>query len=79
MGDFLASSLTREGAESMITPREIIRDFVTLLDLLYTNPDKSFSDLVGLLPKTEAPAEDDAPAESAPAPGKSVTMADLEF
>ena len=31
----------------MITPREIIRDFVTLLDLLYTNTDKTFADIAG--------------------------------
>lgn len=45
--DFLTSSLSREGADKMITPREIIRDFVTLLDLLYTNTDKTFADIAG--------------------------------
>ena len=45
MNDFLTSSLKREGAGTMITPREIIRDFVTLLDLLYTNPAASYADI----------------------------------
>ena len=30
----------------MITPREIIRDFVTLLDLLYQNPGATFTDMM---------------------------------
>ena len=30
----------------MITPREIIRDYVTLLDLLYQNPDKSYDGIM---------------------------------
>ncbi len=47
MRDFLTQSMTGEGADSMITPREIIRDYVTLLDLLYTNPDRSFADILG--------------------------------
>lgn len=45
MNDFLATSLKREGAGTMITPREIIRDYVTLLDLLYTNRDLSYADI----------------------------------
>ncbi|MCI9450250.1 MAG: DUF2791 family P-loop domain-containing protein [Clostridiales bacterium] len=46
MTEFLRSSLSRAGAESMITPREIIRDYVTLLDLLYQNPDKSYKEIM---------------------------------
>lgn len=45
-GEFLTEELSRAGAEEMITPREIIRDFVTLLDLLYQNPDASFAQLL---------------------------------
>ena len=57
MKDFLTQSMTREGAESMITPREIIRDYVTLLDLLYTNPDRSFSDILGHVQRTSVSAK----------------------
>ena len=44
--DFLKIALSRSGADSMVTPREIIRDFVTLLDLLYQNPGKTYEDVV---------------------------------
>ena len=43
---FLIEELSRAGAEEMITPREIIRDFVTLLDLLYQNPGATFTDMM---------------------------------
>ena len=43
---FLKEELDRAGAEEMITPREIIRDFVTLLDLLYQNPGATFEDMM---------------------------------
>ncbi len=82
MKDFLISSLSRTGAETMITPREIIRDYVTLLDLLYTNKDKTFADIVGFLPRSTA--EDDENESSADSAGsvpekKPITIDDLEF
>lgn len=43
---FLREELSRAGADEMITPREIIRDFVTLLDLLYQNPGVPFHDIM---------------------------------
>lgn len=67
--DFLTSSLSREGADKMITPREIIRDFVTLLDLLYTNTDKTFADIAGTVVRSSVAsnvdeADDDAAGAS---------------
>ncbi|MBR3060581.1 MAG: ATP-binding protein [Oscillospiraceae bacterium] len=35
---FLRVELSRVGADQNITPREVIRDFIELLDLLYQNP-----------------------------------------
>lgn len=70
MKAFLMQSMSREGAESMITPREIIRDFVTLLDLLYTNPDKSFEDIAGTLERTSASSSDEDAEDT---PGTRVT------
>lgn len=83
MRDFLASSLSREGADTMITPREIIRDFVTLLDLLLTNPDKSFEDIVGSVNRTAVAANIDE-AEDEPAPAQvpqkpKITLDDIKF
>lgn len=43
---FLSTSMTREGAEELMTPREIIRDYVTLLDLLYSNPEYGFDEIM---------------------------------
>ncbi len=83
MRDFLAASLSREGADTMITPREIIRDFVTLLDLLLTNPDKSFEDIVGAVDRTTVAADideatDEKPAQPAPQKPK-ITLDDIQF
>ncbi len=36
---FIKLEYGRIGADSNITPREVIRDFIELLDLLYQNPD----------------------------------------
>lgn len=62
MAEFLKNSLSRAGAEEMITPREIIRDYVSLLDLLLQNPDKSYRDIVGK--KTEVPVQASTASES---------------
>ena len=43
---FMNHALSRAGAEEMITPREIIRDFLTLLNILRDNKGASFETLV---------------------------------
>lgn len=43
---FMTEVLTRLGTDQMLTPREVVRDFVTMLNLLYQNPTLSFADLV---------------------------------
>lgn len=56
--EFITSSLRRAGADEMITPREIIRDFLTLLNILRDNPTATFSELVkGLDKRCEEKAE----------------------
>ena len=47
MVSFLNICLERAGADSMITPREMLRDYMTVLNILMQNPDVSFSDIVG--------------------------------
>ena len=44
---FLTAEYNRVGAESHITPREIIRDFIELLNILLQNPEKSIAELLG--------------------------------
>lgn len=45
--DFIKIEYERVGANTNITPREVIRDFIELLDILYQNPNKKFSDIIG--------------------------------
>ncbi len=90
MSDFLATSLKREGAETMITPREIIRDYVTLLDLLFTNPKATYAEIkktaVSGPPIISSENENDIPAGPVPpiqATGspqsRQVTLDDIKF
>lgn len=44
---FLTIEYNRVGAETHITPREIIRDFIELLNILYQNPQKSVGEILG--------------------------------
>lgn len=47
MVSFLNVCLERAGADSMITPREMLRDYMTVLNILMQNPNVSFSDILG--------------------------------
>lgn len=44
---FLTVEYNRIGAETHITPREIIRDFIELINILYQNPQKTVSEILG--------------------------------
>ena len=44
---FLTVEYNRVGAETHITPREIIRDFIEVLNILYQNPGKQVAELLG--------------------------------
>lgn len=44
---FLTVEYNRVGAETHITPREIIRDFIELVNILYQNPQKNVSEILG--------------------------------
>ena len=43
---FLTKARARQGADEMLTPREIIRDFLTVLNLMRDNHGTSFSEIV---------------------------------
>ena len=72
----------------MITPREMLRDYMTVLNILMQNPEASFDDVVGshvtLKTANDDPDElslEDAPekeATTAPA-AKKFTANDIEF
>ena len=63
MMQFLQICLARAGADSMITPREMLRDYMTVLNILMQNPNANFEDVVGsaVTLKTDAEAEESAP------------------
>lgn len=56
---FMNAALSRQGAEEMITPRELIRDFLTLLNILRDNPNATFDTLVKNTSFTKAEDTDD--------------------
>lgn len=46
LSDFIKLEYGRIGADQNITPREVIRDFIELLDLLYQNPSLTLGELM---------------------------------
>ena len=46
LGSFIRIEYGRIGADQNITPREVIRDFIELLDLLYQNPKLTLDELL---------------------------------
>ena len=94
MTHFVSLCLARAGADSMITPREILRDLVAMLNILYQNPDAAYETVVGTAvslrhentENEDAPLPEDTPAAGpAPAPSPApqekptVTLDDLTF
>lgn len=66
LAEFLRIELGRVGTSTLITPREIIRDFIELLDILYQNPSVGVSELLKSDSFTFAQApvgDDDAPVD----------------
>ena len=47
MVDFIQMEFGRIGADSHITPREVIRDFIEVLDIVYQNPQVKVRELLG--------------------------------
>ena len=46
MARFLEVSLARAGADSMVTPREMLRDYMTILNILLQNPRVTFEEIL---------------------------------
>ncbi len=79
---FLNICLSRAGADSMITPREMLRDYMTVLNILMQNPEAKFDDVVGISVtlKTAASEDEDAPqGNSAVAPLSGATQAKAKY
>ena len=83
---FMSHALAKAGAEELITPREIIRDFLTLLNILKDNPDATFEQLINRVTFTKGEGDGevafDAQTESAPVlttPAKKIGLFDIDI
>ncbi len=45
--NFMQTVVNRLGADELLTPREVVRDFISVLNLLRQNPDTTFPALIG--------------------------------
>ena len=76
--EFLTQALKRAGAEELVTPREIIRDYLTLLDILKDNPNATFREI--LSSRAGGGGADTGDANAGPSAHISgVTLSDLDF
>ena len=78
---FLEICLSRAGADSMITPREMLRDYLTVLNILMQNENATFEDVVGsaVTLKTDADSDESPASASGNPEKKTFSAADLEF
>ncbi len=78
---FFRRAVSRAGANALITPREIIRDYMNVLNLLYQNPDAKFADIFKSVEQSEAdPVSEEAkPDAFAPVPSAGVDLSVLDF
>ena len=69
---FLSVVTSRTGAEELITPREVIRDFIAVLDVLRNDPSKEFSAIVSAFGSKETKTIQTQEK-------RAVTLEDIEF
>ena len=76
---FLETEYGRVGADSHLTPREVIRDFVEMLDILSQNPGVTVEQLLGseqFTSPVKAPVEQDTASFAAPGGGQAPAAQD---
>ena len=61
---FLTLALSRAGTNSMITPREILRDYLTVLNILMQNESADFEKIVARVGAESVPASETESAET---------------
>ena len=78
---FLANALAKAGAEELITPREIIRDYLTLLNILRDNPSAKFDELIDKVTaqSVNTPSADTASVKASTSSTKKVTIFDIDI
>ena len=62
---FLQIEFGRVGADTHLTPREVIRDFIELLDIAYQNPETPVEELLGNVGSAGAPGGDSGGTDAA--------------
>ncbi len=75
---FVRKATERAGADSLITPREIIRDYLTLLNILKDNSNASFAELIKIDINATASANREVEAETAQVK-KKISLFDIEI
>ena len=76
--NFLKLCLRRAGADSLLTPREMLRDYMTILNILFQNRNASFESLLSANSDNQSGFEDGSNAKTA-APEKDISIEDIEF
>ncbi len=77
---FLGHCLSRTGTEELMTPREIIRDYLTLLAILRDNPGTTLEEVLAKQTINSSDGTDDSgDGEVACGKGNGIGLADLDF
>ena len=79
---FVNMARSRAGADEMLTPREIIRDYLSFLNVLHDNKNARFCDLLKNARFTSADGSDDSDDEGVYTPGESdgkVSLFDIDI
>ena len=77
---FLGIALSKAGAEELITPREIIRDYLTLLNILRDNEGARFEDLIDKVSFTsEAQDSHVSSGNKTLSPTKKISIFDIDI
>ena len=78
---FLETSLSRAGAEDLITPREMLRDYMTVLNILMQNENVSFEQIINrtLVGNEMKKSTDDESNKTVTKNSTEYTTADIEF
>jgi hypothetical protein len=77
--EFLLKALSKAGAEELITPREIIRDYLTLLNILRDNKGAKFEELVNRIEITAELMERERDDSALPAPKEKISIFDIDI
>lgn len=76
---FMNYALSKAGSEEMITPREIIRDFLTLLNILKDNPGATFDSLVKNIEFSKKEESETASENFVPTTKNKISLFDIDI